>query len=55
MQLASMVSVFLEEKINTLREKLACRSVLAALIIDRYHNLINNFRVFSYPKVAPKP
>jgi hypothetical protein len=55
MKLASVVSVLLEEKINTLREKLACRSVFAALIIDRYHNLFYNFRVFSYPKAAPKP
>jgi hypothetical protein len=55
MQLASMVPVLLEEKINSLREKIACRSVFAALIIDYYQDLINNFRIFSYPKATPRP
>jgi hypothetical protein len=51
LQLASMGSVLLEEKINVYKEKSASRPVSSGLFIHSYKPLLYIFRDFSHPKV----
>jgi hypothetical protein len=51
LQLASMGSVLLEEKISSYREKSASRPFDSGLFIHAYQPLLYIFRDFSHPKV----